>query len=261
MEPDGFRRRYGTACWLILFALIALPAMAEEDVSIQPWLSFVLGRQQSDHLYMEVEIQPKGQISGGEQWRNIDVTWMMQTYPNPWISPTFELVTGLTKQTETENSYELTPKFGLRFHLITQVAKRTIYTNKRWVQWLPHGRFYFASWLRLENRNFFYSGDQADSHEWRFRIRPEFKVAINNPSLGDDKTFFGRGDIEFFIPLSDDIPERFTNKIRLRLGPGYRFNHRSKIELLCMFDENRESSLEGLNADAFMLDLRLTLFF
>jgi hypothetical protein len=183
---------------------------------------------------MEVEFQPKIQTSGGEQWRNIDATWLAEYYPNKWFDLTGELVTGYTDHTNDLGSFEVTPRAGLR--LVEQKIKEIGQRWKRRAERMSSKRFDFATWLRLEYRNFFYSGELDSSHEVRFRIRPEFKVALNNPSLGDDGTLYGRTDVEFFVPLTEDIPERFVNKIRFRIGPGYRINYGCKVELMFMHD-------------------------
>lgn len=254
-------KRIKTVCWWLVFTLMALPAWAQDDVSKQAWLSIIFGYQPSDYLYLEVENQPKAQVSGGEEWWNFDATWLVEYYPSQWFDLTGELVTGYTNHTDTENSFELTPRIGLRLHFFSQTLQWSINRKISIAERVPRERFYLATWLRLEQRNFFYSGDLASSHEWRFRVRPEIKVAINNPRLGDDGTFYGRGDVEFLLPLSDDVPERFVNKTRFRLGPGYRINNRTKIEIMFMLDKNRDSTLVDFKEDAFMVDLRLTYLF
>ena len=241
--------------------LVVLPASAAAETSTQLWFSAVLGRQPSERFYMEVEIQPKTQVSGGERWRNIDATWEAEYYPNNWVDLTGELVTGFTEQTDSESSFELTPKVGLRFHFVRQSLQASVFRENLLINRLPLNRFYMATWVRMEYRNFFYSGDLESSHEWRLRIRPEFKLALNNPSLADDQTLFVRGDVEYFVPLGDEVPERFTNKLRFRLGPGYMLNAGRRVELLFMYDKNRESSLADFKEDAFMVDLRLTFLF
>ncbi len=246
--------------WFVC-VLIAFPASAQEETSTQLWGSVVLGHQLSERLYMEVEIQPKAQISGEELWRNLDATWDVEYYHSKWFDLTCELVTGYTDHTDDLSSFEVTPRAGLRLHLVEQTIKKTPLFQKTFIQRLPLKRFYLAAWLRLEYRNIFYLGNQASSHEARFRVRPEFRIAINNPSLGDDRTFFGRTDVEFFVPLDEDMPERFVNKIRFRIGPGYRINARNKIELMFMHDINRQSSLVDFEETAYMVDLRLTFLF
>jgi hypothetical protein len=248
--------------FLIAVTLLhALPLAAEDDASTQLWLSIVLGHQPSDKLYLEVENQPKAQVAGGERWGNFDATWLVEYYPNAWFDLTAELVTGYTVHTETDNSFEITPRPGLRVHFVAQTLQKYRLGKSRILERLSGGRYSVASWFRIEERNFFYSGDTPNSHEWRFRIRPEFKVAFNNPSLTEDGTFYAHGDVEFFIPLSDDIPERFPTKIRFRLGPGYRHNERFKMELMFMLDKNRDSPLGDYEDECYMADLRLMFLF
>ena len=135
--------------------MAALPASAQEETSIQFWGSVILGYQESERLYLEVEIQPKAQITGEEWWRNIDATWLAEYYPSKWFDLTGELVTGYTDHTSTVSSFEVTPKVGLRLHLVEQTLKKTALRQKRYIERLPLERFYLATWLRLEYRIFF----------------------------------------------------------------------------------------------------------
>ena len=82
-------------------------------------------------------------------------------------------------------------------------------------------------------------------------------MAINNPSLADDKTFYARTDVEFLIPVGNDVSDKFVNKIRFRLGPAYRFDVVNMVELMFMYDMNRISSQAEFSEDAIMLDLRV----
>ena len=249
------------ASWGGLCALLTIPASVHGETSTQLWMSFVLGHPKSERFYREVELQPKIQISGGKRWRNLDATWLVEYYPNAWFDLTGELVTGYTDQTDGLSSFELTPRVGIRFHLAKQIVQEWNYYGKRLLARLPIKRFSLATWLRLEYRNFFYSDDMANSHEVRFRTRLEFKLAINKRSLSADKVFYLHTDGEVFVPLTDDVPERFVNKFRFRGGLGYRIAFGWSIELLYMHDLNRESTLEDFNADANMVDLRLTHLF
>jgi len=56
-----------TAHGWIVFALLTVPASAQEETSTQLWGSVIFGYQKSERLYMEVEFQPKIQTSDGEQ--------------------------------------------------------------------------------------------------------------------------------------------------------------------------------------------------
>lgn len=255
------KKRLFLLIWLSAILLYGSPLAAEDESSVQLWLSIVLGHQPSDKLYLEVENQPKAQVSGEERWGNFDATWLAEYYPNNWFDLTAELVTGYTVHTESENSFEFTLRPGLRLHFVAQTLQRNNLGKRRILERLSSDRFSLTTLLRIEQRNFFYSSDRPSSHEWRFRIRPEFKVAFSKTSLGEDGTFYAHGDVEFFIPLSDDVPERFPTKTRFRLGPGYRHNERFKTELMFMLDKNRDSPLGDFEDDCYMVDLRLMFLF
>ena len=249
--------------WAILSVFVFVLSVGSawaQDTSKQIWLSFILGHEYSDKLYLEVEIQPKKQTSTGERWRNLDTTWLMEYYPNKWIDLTGELVVGYTNQKDDLDSIEITPRAGIRFFFIEQKINELIKEYKLRSERIPQNRIYLATWIRMGQRNFFYSDDQDSSHEIRFRVRPEFKAAMNKQSLGDDHTIYFRTDVEFFVPI-DDVPERFVNEIRFRGGFGYRMNQSWQSELLYIHDIYRESSLGDFEEDANCVDLRIKYLF
>ena len=245
--------------WAILSVFVFVLSVGSawaQDTSKQIWLSFILGHEYSDKLYLEVEIQPKKQTSTGERWRNLDTTWLMEYYPNKWLDLTGEVVAGYTNQKDDLDSIEITPRAGIRLHFIEQQIQALTHKDKVRTERVPVNRFYLACWMRMELRNFYYFGELDSSHEVRFRIRPEFKAAINNKSLGDDKTLFFRTDVEAYFPI-DDVPERFTNKLRFRGDFGYRIDETWRAELLYVHDVYRDSPIGEFEEDANILDFRL----
>jgi hypothetical protein len=249
-----------TNSWVIIL-LSTVTVFAQEQTSTQLWGSLILGYAKSERVYLEVEIQPKKQISGGETWRNLYATWLIAYYPNKWFDLTGELLTDYTNQNPDLDSFELTPRAGIRLHLVEQVNKERAHRGKLRPERMPADRFHLATWLRLEQRHIFYSGDLESSHELRFRVRPEFKVAINNKSLGDDNTLYFSTDVEIYVPITDDVPERFVNSVRFRAGLGYRINYDWRVELLYLRDVFRESPLGSFEENANVLDLRLKFLF
>ena len=105
-------------CFLLLTFFVT-PLWAQDDTSTQLWGSFVFGHLKNEKLYFEVELQPKVQVAGGEQWRNLDATWYIEYYPNRWLDLTGELVTGYTDQNDDVSFFELTPKVGSLTRLFT----------------------------------------------------------------------------------------------------------------------------------------------
>jgi len=229
---------------------------SQTTVSRQLWGNAVLGFPKNKHLYLEVDVEPKTQISGGDRWRNIDVTPLMEYYPNSWIDVTAEVTTGYTIQTNDLKSGEFTPRIGIRFHLFRNVWDQVTISER-----LPLSRLQLATFFRLEYRNISYNQDLASEHESRARLRIESKIAINQNKLAYDRTLYLFTDGEYFIPINRKISERYASKIRLRLGPGYRVNHSYHLELLLIYDDT-QNTLENENStDSWILDARVKIFF
>jgi hypothetical protein len=249
-------RRAGAAGALALFA--AVSAGQEETpaaISEQLWANIILGYPKSARFYYELDLEPKSQIRGGETWRNIDATPLVEFYPNNLVDLTGEVTFGHTRQNQAENSIEITPRIGVRLHLFKKLREQFD------VERVPLSRLSFANLLRIEFRNFWFTEDRASSHETRFRNRTELKLAINHDKLSMDRTLYFLGDVEFFFPVGEDVPERFATKRRFRGGFGYRRSRKWRFEVLYIQDAARETLDEEEDVELKGLDLRIRLFF
>jgi hypothetical protein len=231
------------------------------ETSKQIWANFIISRPKSEKLYFEYDIEGARQVSGGEPWRYIYGTGLVEYYPSRWVDLTGELTAGFTQQSAEENSFEATVRLGIRFHLITQIFNSPFVTKVR-PERMSGKRVGIAILSRIEHRNFWYEGDRPSSDDVRWRNRLESKVALNKNSLATDGVWYLMADVEWFTPLSDDeASERFSTKRRVRAGLGYRHSYQWRFEALAMQDETRET-LEGeVDTEARMLDLRVKWFF
>jgi hypothetical protein len=152
-------------------------------------------------------------------------------------------------------SWELTPRIGVRFHLVKRLW------NEFHPERVPLSRLSFANLSRIEWRNLWYSGELGipNSHETRFRNRTELKLALNHDKLATDGTLYLFTDVEFFVPLQDDVPERFATKRRFRGGLGYRLSRKWRFEVLYIRDFARETLEEEEDIDMNALDIRVKL--
>jgi hypothetical protein len=243
-----------------LFLIIGVGAAAEtwaqEETSTQLQANLTLGHPRSERLYLELDFEPKTQVSGGEEWRNLDTTPLAEFYPADWLDLTAEATVGFTHQRTGLNTFELTPRIGVRVHLFQDVLDHLPRPER-----LPGTRLSLGNLLRLESRNFWYSGHQGSSHEWRLRNRAEAKLALNRDSLSKDGTLYLIADAEFYFPLGDEIPERFSTKFRGRAGLGYRIDYRMRLEFLYIRDNTRSTLEEDFEQDANIFDFRLKIFF
>lgn len=246
-------RRAGAAGALVLLAAGAAAQDESTETSEQIWGNVILARPQSPRLYYELDIEPKVQVGGGEPWRNVDATPLLEYYPNSLIDLTAEVTVGRTRQSREEKSWELTPRLGIRIHVF-----RNVWDFIR-PERVPLNRVSLANLSRIEFRNLWYS-QLSPSHEVRFRNRTELKVALNKGNLSVDGAVYLFTDVEFFVPLNDDVPERFATKRRLRAGFGYRFSRKWRFELLYIRDFARETLEEPEDVAMNALDFRVKLF-
>jgi hypothetical protein len=163
-----------------------------------------------------------------------------------------ETVFARTKQSNEVSSAEVTPRLGVRLHLLSRL--RTMRPGPR-----PLGRVSVANFSRVEWRNLWYTDDTPSSHETRFRNRVELKVGLNHEELSLDKTFFLIADIEFFVPMSDDVPETFATKRRTRVGLGYHRDSKWRFELLYIRDGTRTTDEGSFATAANIVDFRVKL--
>jgi hypothetical protein len=235
-----------------------MPALvfSQESVSQQLWGNAVFGIPKDKHLYLEIDVEPKKQISGMDYWGNLDITPLIEYYPNSWIDLTGEITAGYTNQTSAVNTMEVTPRLGIRAHFFTNVWQY-FKTSER----VPLSRLTLATLLRLELRNFWYSNDQASEHETRLRLRLESKIAINHEKLAYDNTYYLFCDAEYYMPLSEKISERFASKFRFRIGPGYRLTYANRFEILLIYDFARDTLNEKADRDALAIDFRFKFYF
>jgi hypothetical protein len=253
----------GRSSIAVLLCCFLLPAVAiaqQQETSKQVWGNFILSLPQSEKLYLEYDIEGATQVSGGDDWNSLYGTGVVEYYPNAFLDLTGEAVTGYTNQTSGENSFEATARLGFRLHLIRQIFNSS-FVKKIRSERMSGQRFSIANFARMEYRNFWYSSDRPSEDELRFRNRVETKFALNSPSLSADGTWYFIGDVEWFVPIGDQVAERFATKRRIRAGFGYRRNYVWRFELLAIGDNTRDTLEDSGEAESRMLDLRVKRFF
>jgi hypothetical protein len=259
-------RRFARACavLLVLAVLGGGEARAQDDTSTGPetqiWLNVTPGKMRGDRWYLELDVEPKWQVTG-EKWRNLDLTPLVEHYPKDWLDLETEATVGNTLQKDGLDTFEITPRVGARFHLFAKMAPYLPGIPGLKYERLPRTRVGISTLVRLEWRNFWYSDDTPDKHEWRARLRLESKVALNRRQLSQDRLLYAMADVEYYQPLGDDIPERYVNKVRVRLGLGYRSSAATKVEFLYIRDWNRVAPDAEAAEDTQAFDLRLKLLF
>jgi hypothetical protein len=245
------------ALLLVLGGAAQAVAQSPDGPETQVWGNLTVGKGLGPRWSGEIDVEPKWQVTG-ERWRALDLTPAVEHYPANWIDLVSELAVGNTLQRDGLDTFELTPRVGARLHLLSRMEPhRPGVAGLR--ERLPLTRVAVSTLLRLEWRNLFYSDDTPDRHQWRARLRLEGKLALNRSRLSAERTLYALGDGEYYLPLGDDVPERYVNKLRVRLGLGWRSSARTRVEVLWIRDWNRSAEDAPAAEDVQAFDLRVRL--
>jgi hypothetical protein len=82
-----------------------------------------------ERSYVELDIEPKGQVTSGEQWRSLDVTPLVEHYPSAWFDLEAEAAVARTHQRDGLDSLEFAPRIGARLHLLRQALQGLFLTG------------------------------------------------------------------------------------------------------------------------------------
>jgi Protein of unknown function (DUF2490) len=235
----------------------AMPAFAQTN--LQLWANVTFDWVKSDRLTYELDLEPKVLLAAPEGepgWRNLDLTPNVEYSWKRWLDLVGEATVGRTFQTDDVTTFEVTPRVGVRFHVFSRDT--TPYLPKV-REAMPKRRVVLRDLLRVESRNFFYTGsgtEESFSSSVRFRNRIELQVPINKPSMTSDGAHYVLADWEYFMPLSEP-EERFASKQRIRAGFGYRRNLAWRFEVLYMWTRSRDTIQEGFKTDDNIIDIRI----
>ncbi len=255
MRSRAGRRRLLAAALLILLA--AAPARAQ--ATGQLWGNVILEWPATRRLVYTLDLEPKVLVAAPADdpgWWAVDVLPGLDYAVNKWLDVSGEMTLAYTKQTNDLNSFELTARGGLRFHLTSRdlrVTSRGPLGREK----PPKRRVVLRDFLRVEQRNFFYNTDKPDSSTWRVRNRFEFQYPLNRERTSMDGARYLTADWEWFMPVGDPS-ERFSSSHRIRAGLGCRQDARVQYEALYMWTRSRNTAAEGFTTNSHTLNLRVT---
>jgi hypothetical protein len=247
------RLRVALTCGLLMADAQAAPAQA----NLQLWGNVTIDWTQSARLIYELDFEPKVLLTapeGDPGWHNLDVTPNVEYALKDWLDLIGEATVGYTKQSDDDNTFELTPRAGVRFH----VFSRSVPVYGPHVRELPpKRRVVVRDRVLFESRNFFYLGaGTGSSSDVRLRNRLELLVPINRPNLTDNGVRYWLADWELFMPAGEP-DERFANKQRVRAGLGFRPSAAWRFEAVYAWTRSRNTIEEGFHSSDNIIDFRL----
>jgi len=211
------------AC-LMLLTLSSLKLSAQRDHQL--WLDYQIDVPFANKFLFEATVSYQSLLSQDDKWRSFSVSPTLEYVFFTWLDLTAEVPLGYTFQADNNNTFEISPIVGGRFH-ITQNRR----INTRFL-------------MRYQQRSF----RQVEAEDWdysnRVRLKGEVSVSINHTNLFADKLWYAMLDYEEFFVLDQQLDERYANQRRLRLGLGYRLNYKHRFEVNYAWQTSR-NEIEG----------------
>jgi hypothetical protein len=230
----------------ILVSLCALLASsrAAAQTNLQIWGDVSLNWLRTERLAYALDLEPQAVAANTEKdaagWWTFAMTPNVEYSAKKWLDLIGEVGTGYTHQTDGLESFEFTPRAGLRFYLFSRDVPRVIGGRLAAVERPPTRRLVVRDRLLVEQRNFFYNNGDPTSSTVRVRNRVEFQVALNRAKVTDDGARTLLADWEWFLPL-DDPEERFASRQRIRAGLAFRRSFTWRAELLYVWTRSRNT--------------------
>jgi hypothetical protein len=217
---------------------------AHAQTNLQFWGDVSLNWLRTERLAYALDLEPQAVAANTEKdaagWWTFAVTPNVEYSAKKWLDVIGEVGTGYTKQTDGLESFELTPRAGLRFHLFSRDVPNRIGRRLNLVESPPTRRLVLRDRLLVEQRNLFYNQGEPTSSTLRVRNRVEFQLALNRPKVTDDGSRTLLADWEWFLPL-DDPEERFASRQRIRAGLAFRRSFSWRAELVYVWTRSRNT--------------------
>lgn len=249
--------------WISLTPLLLVSTLASWPASAQPagqvWTNLTYDWLSSARLSYEIDFEPKGQLvagAGQPLWANLDITPNVEYAAGTWIDLVGEVVTGYTDQTDAKNTFELSPRAGIRLHIISRLLRARDARPGADREKQPKRRGVFSTLLRLEQRNQFYSDGSSTKSTWRFRDRFEFAYPLNRPKVTIDGAVYVIADAEAFVPIGEDT-KGLVNQLRMRSGVGYRSSFDWRFDALYMWTAAKSPASGAFASDNHAIDIRV----
>jgi hypothetical protein len=232
-------------CRILLFILVVLlgsSSARSQTTDSQFWAEYMLNHPFGDSWNVELAATYSTLLKTSG-WQSFD----LQVTPEYILSSHLDLQGSLlyshTLQYQPLTSTEFRAMLGTRIHL---TPKRRVLTRIL---------------LRLEQRYLYYPDVDTREQSARGRLRLETVVPLNKKSMfGGDNLWYVIGDAEAFVPLDDQLDERFLSRYRFRFGPGFRLNYTWRFEFLYNLQQSRNTLVGDFNTTDNIFRVRVKHF-
>ncbi len=207
---------------LLLCLSTALPGRAQ-SINNQIWAEYMVNYPFANSWNVELAATYSTLLES-PSWKSFDVQVTPEYALTAHVDLQAALLYNRTIQYQSLTSTEVRAMVGTRIHLT------------------PFSRVLTRFLLRLEQRNMYYDETGTTDQSYRGRIRLETVSALNKKTMYEgDNLWYLIADAEAFISLEGQVGERFANRYRFRVGPGYRLSYSWRFEFLYTLQGSRST--------------------
>lgn len=209
----------------------------------QLWLEWQMDFPFANKYLFENTVAYQTLLTGGEKWRNFSFDPTFEYSITPKIDLLSDVPFGWTRQSDAATSFEVSPIVGARYYF--SQGKRLD------VRLLA----------RFQSRNFHQIETDIWEHKGRFRLKGELWISINRPNLFNDKLLYALLDYEEFIVADQQVNERYANQRRARIGIGYRFNYKHRVDFIYTWQRSRDEVTGDFVQTDGIIQIKYKLYF
>lgn len=228
---------------LLFAAALSISGFSQSKFSLITWADFNYTYNQNEKFGIGGDVGSRGIITK-PNWSMLYVRPTVKYHLNPFVQISGALGLFQTFQAEPSDMFEIR---------LAQEAK---------AEWPSFNNFSFIHRGRFEERFLFYNPDNVDidfdtqQENFRFRYMLSARSTYFKLSQRAEYLYLTTG-AEYFIPVGNNVNERFFNASRVQVGFGQelKLNWNYEVDFIWQRSSN---TLEGdFNTDEFILRLRV----
>lgn len=210
-----------------------------QSTSNQLWTDFTINKALQNKFSFDCELSYRTILNSSDKWHSYNIAPKIEkSLGNHWDIMMYAASINTLQQAK-DNTWEIRPGLGVRFHF------------------LPITKLLVRILGRLELRNQYTFESASWTHDLRSRYRLEEIYFINGASFANNHLWYIFSDLELFLTLDKELQERFSNRMLLRLGTGYKLSDHWRFETIYTYQYSK-NTIDGefSNEDDNIIRLR-----
>lgn len=229
--------KFGIKTILLIAFFTGLGQGVFAQTSTQAWLEYIPTFSLPKSFSLEARAAYRTNFVD-PRWHTYELRIMPKYKLNKYISFLFGVDMIRTHQYEQLATFEIREALGASFHFT------------------PLKRIQTGVTIKGEQRNV----QSLETKNWnsttRLRILGSIKSPLNKKRMSEEHVLYAAAEIEAFLGNDDDIKERYANKFRVYAILGYKVCHNSKLEIMYIWQESKNTIYGDVTRGQNVLRLR-----